>query len=39
MSVAGSSRDEIENRLRNEFHISEPESVLDEILGAREPSG
>lgn len=39
MSVAGSSRDEIENRLRNEFHIDEPESVLDEILGARETSG
>ncbi len=38
MSVAGSSRDEIENRLRNEFHVDEPESVLDEILGARESS-
>jgi hypothetical protein len=39
MSVAGSSRDEIENRLRNEFHIDEPEAMLDEILGARETSG
>ncbi len=39
MSVAGSSRDEIENRLRNEFHVEDPEAVLDEILGAREPSG
>ena len=39
MSVAGSNREEIENRLRNEFHVEEPESMLDEILGAREPSG
>ncbi len=39
MSVAGSSRDEIESRLRNEFHIDEPESMLDGILGARESAG
>ena len=39
MSVAGSSREEIENRLRDEFHIEEPESMLDGLLGEREPSG
>jgi hypothetical protein len=36
MSVAGSNRDEIESRLRNEFNIDEPESMLDGILGFRE---
>ena len=39
MSVAGSSREEIENRLRDEFHIEQPESMLDGILGQREQSG
>ncbi len=39
MSVAGSSREEIENRLRDEFHIEQPESMLDGILGERGQSG
>ncbi|MGZ8665722.1 MAG: hypothetical protein ACXWZM_01275 [Solirubrobacterales bacterium] len=39
MSVAGSSREEIENRLRDEFHIEQPEAMLDGILGQREQSG
>jgi hypothetical protein len=33
MAVAGSSRDEIESRLRNEFGIKEAASMLDNILG------
>jgi hypothetical protein len=39
MSVAGSSREEIEKRLRDEFHVEQPESMLDGILGQREQSG
>jgi hypothetical protein len=39
MSVAGSSREEIESRLRDEFHIEHPESMLDGILGQPEQSG
>jgi hypothetical protein len=33
MAVAGSSRDEIEQRLRSEFGIEEPGPMLDAILG------
>jgi hypothetical protein len=33
MAVAGSSRDEIESRLRNEFGIDDAEAMLDSILG------
>jgi hypothetical protein len=35
MSVAGSSREEIISRLRNDFGIGDAESMLDAILGAR----
>jgi len=33
MAVAGSSRDEITSRLRNDFGIGDAESMLDSILG------
>lgn len=36
MAVAGSSRDEITSRLRNDFGIADAESMLDAILGARQ---
>ncbi|MGI8632794.1 MAG: hypothetical protein ACR2NA_09675 [Solirubrobacterales bacterium] len=32
MAVAGSSREEIEGRLRDEFEIADPSDVLDELL-------
>ena len=34
MAVAGSSRDEIEGRLRSEYGIDDPGSMLDTILGS-----
>jgi hypothetical protein len=33
MAVSGSSRDEIEARLRDGFAIADPRGILDAILG------
>jgi hypothetical protein len=33
MAVSGSSREEIEERLRNRFEIEDPTAILDAILG------
>lgn len=33
LAVAGSSREEIEDRLRNRFEIEDPKAILDAILG------
>jgi cell division septum initiation protein DivIVA len=33
MAVSGSSREEIEQRLRNGFEIDDPDAILDAILG------
>jgi hypothetical protein len=33
MAVSGSSREEIEQRLRNGFEIEDPDAILDAILG------
>lgn len=37
MHVAGSSREEIERRLSEEFEIDDPSAILDEIVDDREP--
>lgn len=34
MAVAGSSRSEIEDRLRRELDVSDPEALVDELLGS-----
>lgn len=36
MAVSGSSREEIESRLRNGFEIEDPTAILDAILGPEE---
>jgi vacuolar-type H+-ATPase subunit H len=36
MAVSGSSREEIEQRLRNGFEIEDPDAILDAILGPEE---
>ncbi len=36
MAVSGSSREEIEERLRNGFEIEDPSEILDAILGPEE---
>lgn len=36
MAVSGSSREEIERRLRNGFEIEDPDAILDAILGPEE---
>lgn len=35
MAVAGSSRSEIEDRLRRELNVRDPETLVDEVLGSR----
>jgi hypothetical protein len=37
MAVAGSSREEIETRLRDEFGIQDAAPILDGILGPNNP--
>lgn len=34
MAVAGSSRSEIEDRLRSELNVRDPEALVDEVLGS-----
>jgi len=34
MAVAGSSRSEIEDRLRTELNVRDPETLVDEVLGS-----
>jgi len=36
LAVSGSSREEIEDRLRNRFEIEDPSAILDAILGPEE---
>ena len=36
MAVSGSSREEIEQRLRNGFEIEDTDAILDAILGPEE---
>ena len=36
MAVSGNSREEIEERLRNDFEIEDTVSILDAILGPEE---
>ena len=36
MAMAGASRDEIGDVLRDEYQVTDPESIVDEALGRRE---